>query len=117
MRFYDEDTVLINDYSKEGDSYYSELEEELRRAGLELIPVPYNPYHNVDDKGAIGFYINFLEMKDFILLPFFGLKEDEETLKLFEELFPSTRIRMINSRAIANQGGVLHCISWNILKA
>jgi len=114
VRFYDEDSVLINDYSKERSAYYTELRKTLTRAKLNLIPIPYNPYQNRSKSSAKGFYINFLEMKGVILLPSFGLKDDEIAVKRFQELFPRSRISVINANEIAKDGGVLHCISWSI---
>jgi len=112
LRFYNEGTVLINDYSRERNAYYDDLQATLRKAGLNLIPIPYHPCRN--QASASGFYINFLEMKGFILLPFFGLKEDEIAAKRFQELYPKSKIAVINTNEIAKQDGVLHCISWNI---
>jgi agmatine deiminase len=117
VRFYGEDTVLVNDYLRGDKVWYVDLQAVLRKAGLELIPIPYNPYSNRNKDEARGYYINFLEMKGFILLPFFGLREDEIAAKRFHELFPKTKIAVIDANEIAEQDGVFHCISWNIKKA
>lgn len=63
---------------------------------------------------ANGVYINFLQMKGKIFFPVFGLKEDEEAIKLISSYFPKSKIYPIDSNEIAKDGGVLNCISWNI---
>ena len=62
-------------------------------------------------------YLNYLQTKDFILLPSLGIDKDDE--KLEEEIksyFPEyiNRIRKINMNKIISKGGALNCISWTI---
>jgi agmatine deiminase len=114
VRFYDEDTVLVNDYGEEESSFKHALESALTKAGFRLIRVPYNPYENASKDDAIGTYLNFLQMTGFLLIPVFDKQEDEQALRLFEQLYPKLDIRTVNSSAIARDGGLLNCISWNI---
>ncbi|MFN4234259.1 MAG: agmatine deiminase family protein [Bacteroidia bacterium] len=116
VRFVDEKTVLINDYSKESNSYYKSFRLSLHNAGLDCIEFPYNPYNNKNYEDATGEYINFLQMKNFILLPVFNLKEDILAYNLIKSIFPNYKIDTIDSIELAKMGGVLNCISWNILK-
>jgi agmatine deiminase len=58
---------------------------------------------------AIGDYVNYLEMENLIILPIFGVKEDEKVYELFSMLFGNVDI--INSVDIAKEDGVLNCIS------
>jgi len=64
---------------------------------------------------ANGVYINYLEMEQALILPTFGMKEDDAIVKQFEELFKGRKIETIDSNDIAYHGGILNCISWNIL--
>ncbi|WP_439882171.1 agmatine deiminase family protein [Pontibacter sp. MBLB2868] len=116
VRFLDNDTVLINDLSKEKSAFQLSSRMALHNAGLEWIEIPYNPYNNKKTIQANGIYINYLQMKDFILVPTFGMREDEAVVKQFEELFRGSKIATIASNSIAEQGGVLNCITWNIKK-
>lgn len=114
VRFYNKKTVLINDYSKE-DSYFSDiLRRTLSKAGLESVPIPYNSFRNVKLLSAKGNYINFLRVKDAIITPVFGTSYDDYAIKAFEKLFGLDLIVPINSRAIADDGGVINCVTWNI---
>ncbi|GAB3533100.1 hypothetical protein GCM10027443_17920 [Pontibacter brevis] len=114
VRFLDERTVLINDYSKEKPQFQLNLRMALHNAALDWVEVAYTPYGNERLIQANGIYINYLQMKDSIIVPSYGMKEDEIVVKQFEQLFPKSKISTINSSEIAQQGGVLNCITWNI---
>lgn len=112
--FLDENTVLINEYSKYDDELRIQLISALHNANLNWIEVPYNPYYNKKKSQANGIYINYLQMKNIVIVPTFKKKEDDSAVKLFEGLFKEKRIEAIESSEIASEGGVLNCISWNI---
>jgi len=116
VRFLDGETVIVNDFSKENRLDYVRFLSALNNAKLNIIEIPYNPYTNNKLIDANGIYINYLQLKGNIILPLFGLKEDEKVVELFEKLFPKTKISGINSCDIAVNGGILNCITWNILK-
>jgi len=114
IRFFDENTVIINDNSKEEKHFQRALKIALDNAGLDYIEIPYNPYNNKRDEQANGIYINYLQMEDVVIVPTFGSKEDEIVVKQLEGLFKGKTIATIDSNEIANEGGVLNCITWNI---
>ncbi len=116
VRFLDKDTVLINDWSGEPIEFRNSFEAALHNAGLHCIEVPYNPYQNKSNIDATGVYINFLQMENAIILPVFGIDDDEKAVKIFEQIFSGQTITTIPCKEISKQGGVLHCISWNIQK-
>ena len=88
VRFLDDNTVLINDYRNEKNQEFCiNFRMSLHNAKLDYISIPYNPYNNETDRDATGVYINYLRMKFCIFIPLFGLKEDDVTIKQFEELF------------------------------
>jgi agmatine/peptidylarginine deiminase len=43
------------------------------------------------------------------------MDEDECAIKVFEEQFKGKRIVSVKSNDLALKGGILNCISWNIL--
>ena len=55
-------------------------------------------------------------MENAVIVQTFGIKEDDEAVKQFETIFAGQTITTINSNEIANDGGILNCITWNILK-
>ena len=116
VRFYDKDTVLINDYSKEKPEFQRRFRLALHNAGLKCVEIPYNPYGNKTNMHANGEYINFLQMKQGIVLPVFGMAEDDKVFRQFEQLYPGVSITTVDSNEPAYDGGILNCITWNILK-
>ena len=114
LRFYDNYTVLMNEYLGDDKEFELKVQLTLKKEGLDYIKIPFNVYDNINDEQANGEYINFLQMKQAIIIPTFGFKEDEIAIRQFEDLFPGQKIATIISNEIADEGGVLKCISWNI---
>lgn len=116
VRFLNEDTVIINDYKKEKPEFRRAFLIALDNAGLEYIEIPYNPYKNTSYIQAQGCYINYLQMENVVIVPKFGLEEDEQAERQLQELFHGQTVVSIDSNDIADDGGILNCISWNIKK-
>jgi agmatine deiminase len=112
LRLYDDKTLLINDYQQDSNRNNRNLKAYLNSLGYEVIEIPYNPYDNKTSLDATGIYINYLKINDNILLPTFNIKEDENALSLFKELYGKDHIYPINCMEIAKEGGLLNCISW-----
>jgi agmatine deiminase len=113
VRFVDEKTVLVNDYSQESEAFRRAMSATFDRHELKTISMPYNPYRNRSAQDATGVYVNYLRIQDQIFFPVFGLKEDEIALSIIQEAFPSCQIIPIQATEIARSGGLLNCISWN----
>ncbi|HYF66702.1 MAG TPA: agmatine deiminase family protein [Ohtaekwangia sp.] len=114
LRYYDEETLLINDYGNHlSVSYRARLAKVLASQGFKLITIPYAPNPS-NLSSADGVYINFLEMKNFLLIPTFRNMADGKVVAIFEQLYPSSSIQTIDACDISKDGGVLHCISWPI---
>lgn len=115
VRFLDERTVLLNDYSQErNQEFVLNLKVALHNAGLEAIEIPTTILDNEKLSDATGDYINYLHMDGIIFIPIFNRKEDETVVKLFENIFTGTTIVPVESTQLAKDGGILNCISWNI---
>jgi agmatine deiminase len=108
---YTNDTVLLNDYRNSDPELGIRVRRALREAGLRHELVPYAPQGGT----ALGCYINFLRHIQGVVVPLYGLPEDEQALRRFAELFPWHEVRGLDCRAIAQQGGSLHCITWATL--
>lgn len=116
IRFVDNQNVIINDYSKEKPEFSRAFEIALHNAGLNYEKIPYNVYENPSNDYANGDYINYLEMENIIIVPTFNLKEDDVVVRQFEQIFSSNKIVTIDGNEIANDGGIINCITWNIKK-
>lgn len=97
-------------YPQDADTMRKRLEEEDLDVTEMLFDVP-NP--NPDFNWA---YINYLQVGHKIIVPVFGIAEDRLALKYIHEANPDCEVRTIRLRDIANQGGGLHCITWNVKK-
>lgn len=115
LRFLNEQTVLVNDFSKEDAHFYRQFKNTLHNSGLEVVEIPYNPYQNTNDDHANGCYVNYLQLSGLVFLPQYDLPEDEKVFTLFQKLFPTEKIVPVNCNEIAKDGGVLNCIAWNVL--
>ena len=123
LRFLDENTLLVNDYSRtnESKSFLEKLYGVFGLHGLNIIHLPYKFYPYIKNKKgettAIGCYINFIQVGDVILFPKFNEDEELDSLafekakKIYKD---KAKVYQVECRDIAMQGGVLNCISWNI---
>jgi agmatine deiminase len=116
VRFIDDKTVLINNYTLEEPSFQRSLRMAIHNAGLEWIELPYSPPKNTNIDCADGLYLNYLQMQHAIIMPTFNCKDDENAYKVFEKVFKGQTIVTVDSKEIAKDGGVLNCITWNIVE-
>jgi agmatine deiminase len=119
VRFLDDNTLLVSDYSSYALTWKKKMDGALEKTGLKIITFPSVDYleRNSDaDFTAIGIYINFAQIGDKILFPLFGVpgEKDIQAMGLTQSLYPDCKIIPINALDIAEQGGVLNCITWNI---
>lgn len=114
VRFINEITVVINDYSQEKEWFHRAFEIAIHNTGLDYIKIPYNVYNNKSNDQANGDYINYLQMENTVIVPTFGIKEDDLAVRQIETVFAGQTIATIDSNEIANDGGILNCITWNI---
>lgn len=119
IRFIIKNNVLINGYLKDYNpkfkrSFFSALTHQ----NLDYTCLDFKVSNPREDLN--WGYINYLQMKDLLLIPQFGIPEDQLALNQISQVFPEYaakgQIETINASAIVKYGGVLHCISWNILK-
>ena len=106
VRFIDENTILGNALSCNG--YEQKVKKALEKHGISVVDFPY-----IDSVGisAVGCYLNFLETERHIFLPIFGNEKDKTAVKCAKEVFDK-EIITVNINGIAEDGGVLNCISW-----
>jgi agmatine deiminase len=117
VRFVDTQTVFVNDYSKVNPSFGRRLQSVLKRAQLNRISLPYCPVNQVTDgiPSAVGCYANFLMVRGLIVLPTFGISDDDIAKRVFLERAPHFAIESIDCVDLARTGGVLNCVSFSIV--
>lgn len=118
IRVISDNHVLLNNYPdiKKYKKLKGMIIEELDKENISYRLLPYTSYDNEKADDATGCYINYLELSHVIFVPVFGIVEDELALKTVAETFLGKKIVPINCSELAKEGGVLNCISWNILR-
>jgi agmatine deiminase len=119
VRFVSENTVIMNEYlesDRYSPNFISESVKALTSHGIRVSgTLPYRAFNRKNRDGdytAIGCYINYLEVNNLIVFPTFGISEDLIAFEKIQQFFPSKRIVQIDCCGIAEEGGVLNCISW-----
>jgi agmatine deiminase len=117
LRFIDEDHVLVDGYHKLSKSAYSEkLYKVLKMHHLKPVELNFNVQYQSNKNWG---YLNFLQMENLLLIPQFGIDEDEQALEQFKQYYPDyaakSQIESIDASVLIKDGGVLNCASWNIL--
>ena len=109
VRFVNENTVIGND-SPYKNGYEQKVKMSLKKHGISVVDFPYFDSAGIS---AVGSYLNFLETENHIFLPVFGSVQDETAVKRATEIFDK-KIVAVNINSIAEEGGVLNCISWEM---
>ncbi|MGB4774633.1 MAG: agmatine deiminase family protein [Daejeonella sp.] len=115
-RFIGIDTLLINDLKLQERANYIDFLMCLHNSKLKWEEFPFNPYENEDPDDATGLYLNYIELSDFVILPIFGLKTDDEAIKQAQKVFPNQKIIPVKSNEPAKDTGITNCLTWNIKK-
>ncbi len=123
VRFLTADTLVYTQCTRPEDSHFAELEameKELKQfRGIDdtpyhLLPLPLpSAIHAADGHRLPATYANFLFVNGAILLPVYGVPEDEEALRTLQAATPR-QVIPINCRALIEQHGSLHCATMQI---
>jgi agmatine/peptidylarginine deiminase len=107
VRFINEKTVVTQYYFKD----YEPMLKPLKQAGLKIEYIDYNVKKKDKRDWA---YLNFLQTKDLLLLPKFGIEHDDQAFEQIESFYPDYigKIYQIDMNETVKFGGTLNCISW-----
>ncbi len=116
VRFLDENNVLVNDFRNVSKTFQSSLNRAFRVNKLNPIEFPYAPAMEKTgrDYPATGCYMNFLWIGRKIIIPIFNLRDEDRYINKINTILKGYEIHTLESSEIADKGGVLNCISWNI---
>lgn len=98
------------------------MEEELKAATdykgepYDLFPVPIPSAIFDDGERLPATYVNYLIVNKHVLVPVYGVKEDQQALDMIEQAHPGYKIIAINCVPLIKQHGSLHCITMNYPK-
>ena len=108
-RFVDENTVIGN-RTNHKNGLEQRIKWVLQCHGLKVVDFPY---FSEGWSSAAGCYLNFLETERDIFMPVFGCEMDKKAVNMAKNIFPKSIIP-VNIRGIAEDGGGLNCISWEM---
>jgi agmatine deiminase len=61
---------------------------------------------------AAGNWMNFLRVRDLLIVPTFGIKGDERALGILGEVHPGYAVETVACGGLAEMGGSIHCVTW-----
>ncbi|MDO8453351.1 MAG: agmatine deiminase family protein [Sulfurimonas sp.] len=122
-RFCDANTIMYVKCEDESDEHYKELklmEEELQELekshGFKLVALPMTDEMIYDDERLPATYANFLIVNGAVIVPTYGVSQDEEALEMFRKTFVGRDIVAVNCSVLVRQHGSLHCVTMNFAK-
>ncbi len=116
VRFVDDTTVVVNDYTAVDARFGHRLIRILESAGLRVETLPYEPecrrYDGIES--AAGNYVNFLRVGNLLIVPSYGTPTDQRARERLLQLCPGTIVESLPSLNLAREGGVLQCATWTV---
>jgi agmatine deiminase len=118
VRFVSENRVLVNDYSGVDPGYGARLRGLLEMKGLVVETLPMfeekRKRRPGDLPSAVGVYINYLWVGNLVVAPAYGRPEDDLAVRKLRQVMPDAAVVQVPCRGLADQGGVLNCVSWTV---
>ena len=124
VRFIDEKTLAVGSYPEDwpgGKEFMDSIAEKLRKElgeGYRIIRVPNGIPSDEKSEGmasAVGNHMNFLRLGNKLLLPYYGIPEDEIAREVLQNALPGIEVIPVDIpgiKKLASKGGVLNCITW-----
>lgn len=118
VRFVDRNTILGNNLSAEFKYWRERMEKVIQKYDLRYIDVPFfeakDPKHK---ESAEGVYVNYLELKNLLIVPVFNKEQDQQVVNILKSAFPNKQIETIDYTEVAQEGGLLNCSTWVIVES
>ena len=110
VRWIDENSVLVNDFSNESKSFNDRLVRALKKHSLKIKFMKYGDgfFSKTRDWGA---YLNFIKIKDILIVPVYGIDDDDVAVEQIKKIYSDCGVETINLSEIIELGGALHCIT------
>jgi agmatine/peptidylarginine deiminase len=128
MKFLDEETLLVgqlaptNPKAVEIEQKIENQINELMSSYLSVWGRPFKvvriPFPDLTDELASVFYTytNSLIVNNYVLVPLYGVAEDQQALQIYKENMPAHRVVGYDCREIIQYGGAIHCITHEIAR-
>lgn len=125
-RFAPDNQIIFQGCTEPNDPHYlplNAMKKQLKEfknsngQNYQLVELPWpEPQFNAEGEQLPATYANFLIINQAVLLPVYGVKQDEMALTVMQSAFKNHQIIPINCRALIEQFGSLHCISMQLPK-
>ncbi len=120
-RFCNENTIAYVACKNEKDEHFEALQkmkkelQQLKKANGEPyklfeLPLP-DPCFDTEGHRLPATYANFTIINGAVLVPVYGVAQDEEAIDIIQKCFPDKKIIAINCRVLIEQHGSLHCVT------
>jgi agmatine deiminase len=97
----------------------AELQSFTQKDGTpyKLVALPMaDACYDEDGQRLPATYANFLIINQAVLVPTYGVSQDEAALQILQACFPDREIIGINCRILIEQHGSLHCVTMQFPK-
>ena len=96
------------------------MEEELmnfkdlsgKKYKLVALPIP-DPCYDKKGNRLPATYANFILVNNGVLVPIYGVKQDQEAVNSLKKIFPERTVIGVDCLPIIQQNGSLHCITMH----
>ena len=120
-RFCDAKTIAFVGCENQEDEHFEAL-QQMKKELLQLTDIEGKPYKLVelpmpdacfdeDGNRLPATYANFTIINGAVLVPVYGVLQDEKALEILQQCFPDRKIIGINCRVLIEQHGSLHCVT------
>ena len=120
-RFCDEHTIAFVGCNNREDEHFEALQKMKQELQLmkdytgkpyKLVELPF-PDACFDDEGnrLPATYANFTIINNAVLVPVYGVNQDNQALEIMQKCFPEKEIIGINCKVLIEQHGSLHCVN------
>jgi len=124
-RFTDENTIVYIKCDDRDDEHFEALaamESQLKTFSnidgepyrLISLPLPKATYDSEDNRRLPASYANFLIINGAVLVPVYGVEEDQSAVDILQGCFPNREIIGIDFSAAIKQSGSLHCLTMQL---
>jgi len=119
-RFIDKSTIMYVKCEDKDDEHFTELrlmEKELQVIAddnnYRLIALPMCDAIYYEKERLPATYANFLFVNGAVLVPTYGVRQDEAALQIFRDTFTDRDIVEVDCSVLIRQHGSLHCVTMN----
>ncbi len=126
-RFCNPSTIAYTACDDPQDEHYNELKAMEAELGAfrnadgnpyRLVPLPWpEPRYDASGQRLPASYANFLIINGAVLLPLYGVPQDEQAITTLAGCFPDRRVIGIDCTPLIRQYGSLHCATMQIPRA